>query len=109
MTAEVNRGETVVWKAGNSELRCKLGIIGDVVLVLKAIVAYREFIHAAGVDRPCVGYAHLGTAHDLSLDGVDRLSWEWQECSIAVPRTADQPRSEEHTSELQSPDTISYA
>jgi len=81
----VNRGETVVWKAGNSELRCKLGIIGDVVLVLKAIVAYREFIHAAGVDRPCVGYAHLGTAHDLSLDGVDRLSGEWQECSIAVP------------------------
>src|SRR5436305_1661504 len=47
MTAEVNRGETVVWKAGNSELRCKLGIIGDVVLVLKAIVPYRELIQVA--------------------------------------------------------------
>src|SRR5947208_16846966 len=79
MTAEVNRGETVVWKAGNSELRCKLGIIGDVVLVLKAIVAYREFIHAAGVDRPCVGYAHLGTAYDLSHDGFYRRLWVWMD------------------------------
>src|SRR5207248_4132062 len=85
MTAEMNRREAIIRKARNAELRRECSVVGDVVLVLKTVITNGKFIHAAGADRPCVGYAHLGTAHDLSLDGVDRLSGEWQECSIAVP------------------------
>src|SRR5256884_2472257 len=42
--------------------------------LFRSVVAHREFIHAAAADRPCMGDAHLRTTHDLSLNGVDRLS-----------------------------------
>ena len=85
MAAEFHGREAVVGNARNSQLRSEFGVIGDVVLVLKTVVAHREFIHAAAADRPCMGDAHLRTTHDLSLNGVDRLSGKGQECPAVVP------------------------
>src|SRR5690349_8000253 len=85
MATKAHGREAIVGNARNSQLRSEFGVIGDVVLVLKTVVAHGKFIHAAAADRPCMGYAHLWTAHDLSLDGVDWLSREGQECPTIIP------------------------
>ena len=85
MTAEAHGRETVVGNARDSQLRSEFGVIGDVVLVLKTVVPHGEFIDAAAADRPGVGNAHLGSAHNLPLDRVNWLSGEGQESPAAVP------------------------
>ena len=85
MAAELHGRKTVVGNAGDPQLRCKLRIVSNVVLVLKTVIAYRKFVHATAVDRPCVGDANLWTTHNLTFDGIDRLTGEWQERAAIIP------------------------
>ena len=85
MAAETHGREAIVGNTRNSQLRSELGIIRDVVPVLKTVVSHREFINAAAADRPRMGDANLWAAYNLPLHGINRLSGEGQERSAAVP------------------------
>src|SRR5262249_51306789 len=84
--------KAVVRNAGNAQLRSELGVSGDVVLVLEAVVSGGELVDHAGVDGPEVCEAKLWTADVLSLDGIDGLSGERREASaVAVEAVAIVP------------------
>src|SRR5262245_55999055 len=82
--AEAQRREAVVGNPGNSQRRSDLVVVGDVVAVVKAVVAHGGLVDHAAADRPRVGDADLGTADHLPLHGVERLPGERQEGSTAV-------------------------
>src|SRR5215467_5862823 len=84
MAAKADGRKAIIRNAGDSKLLRKVSVVGDVVLVLKAIVPNRELIDAAATDRPRMRYAHLRAANNLPFDRINGLAREGRETS-AVP------------------------
>src|SRR5690349_7213177 len=88
----MDRREAVIRNPGNAKLRSELGIIGDVVFVLEAVVPRRELVDHAGVDRPQMRQAKLRAAHELALDRIDGLAGKGREApAVAIESVAFVP------------------
>src|SRR5262249_61210814 len=85
----MDRRKAVVRNTGNAELRSELGIIGDVVFVLEAVVPEGELVDHAGVDRPQMRDADLRAANQLALDRIDGLAGKGREApAVAIVAVA---------------------
>ena len=80
--------KAVVRNAGNAQLRSELGVFGDVVFVLEAVVSGGELVDHARIDGPEVRETNLGAADELALDRIDRLSGERREASAVAVEAA---------------------
>src|SRR5215813_8854682 len=84
MPSETHRGEAVIGNAGNTQSWSDFGIVGDVILVVEAVVTKGKLIHVAAADGPGMRNANLRTTNDLALDGVHRLPGERREGPAVV-------------------------